>query len=60
MCNIENSQKVNQTFEFDRVKYQLEEKHVDDLLLHNILVNCQHHDLPKCKLDLTKIEQLQV
>ena len=31
VCNIENSQKVNQNFEVEGVKYQLDEKHVDGL-----------------------------
>ena len=50
VCSTKNSQKVNQTFEVDRVKYQPEEKHVDDLLYHNTLVNLKHHDPPQCKL----------
>ena len=43
VSNIENSQKVNQTFEVDGVKYQFEEKHVDDLSLYNILGNSKHY-----------------
>ena len=35
MYDIENSEKVNQTFEIDGVKCQIDEKHVDDLFLHN-------------------------
>ena len=33
MCNIENSQKVNQNLEVQGGMYQLDEKLVDDLLL---------------------------
>ena len=47
---IENSQKVNQEFEFDGVKYQFDARHVYDLLLHDMSVNPRHHDPPQCKL----------
>ena len=59
MCNIENSQKVNQNFEVDNVRYQLEQEHVDDLFLHDTSVNFKHHEAPWCKLDVTEIKQLQ-
>ena len=59
MSDIENSQKANQNFEVDSVKYQLEEKHVDDLSLLDTSVNPKHHDPPQCKPDLTEIRHLQ-
>ena len=46
MCNIENSQKVNQNFKVDGVKYQFDVKHVDNLSLHDTSVNSKHHDPP--------------
>ena len=57
--NIDDSHKVNQKFEIDSVKYQCDEKHVDDLSLHNTLVHSENHDPLKYKLDLAKIKQLQ-
>ena len=59
MCNIEKSQKVKQNFEVDSVKYQLNEKHVDDLSLHDTSVHSKNHDTLQCKLDLMKVKQLQ-
>ena len=54
MFNIENSQKVNQNFKGDGVKYQLDKKHVEDLSLHS-----ENHDPLQCKLDLTEKNHLQ-
>ena len=35
MCNIDDSEKINQNFEVDGVKYQLDGKHLYDLSLHD-------------------------
>ena len=53
VCDIENSQKINQNFEVGGVKYQLDAKHVDNLSLHDTSVNSKHHDTSQCNLDLT-------
>ena len=59
VCNIDNNQKVNQDFKVGAIKYQLDAKHVDDLLLHDTTVNSKHQDPPQCKVDLTEVKQLQ-
>ena len=44
VCSIEIKEKVNQDFEVGGVKYQLDAKQVDDLLLHDTSVNSKNHD----------------
>ena len=59
MCNIENSQKVNQNFEVQGIKYQCDAKHVDDLSLHDTSVHSKKHNPLQCKLHLTEVKPLQ-
>ena len=44
VCSVENNEKVNQDFEANGVKYQLDVKHVDDLSLHDTAGKSRHHD----------------
>ena len=38
VCNVDNIHNANQVFEIDDVKYQLDEKGLDDLPLHDTSV----------------------
>ena len=58
-CNTKNNQKVNQDFEVDGVKYQLDGKHVDDLSFHDTSTNSKNHDPPQCELDIIEVKQVQ-
>ena len=56
---MHSNQKVNQDFEVDSIRYQLDSKHVDGLSLHNTAVQSKYCNPPQCELNLTKVKQLQ-
>ena len=60
VCSVHSNQKVNQEFEIDSIKYHLDPEHEDDLLPPDTTVKPQIQDLPKCKLNMDKVKQLQV
>ena len=50
---------VDQDFEIDDIKYQLDTEYEDDLLPPDTAVKPKLQDLLQCKLDLTEVKQLQ-
>ena len=59
VCSVDSNQKVNQDFEIDGIKYQLDTEHEDDLSFPNTAVKPKPEDPPQYKLDLTEVKQLQ-
>ena len=50
---------MNQEFEIDGIKYQLDTEHKDDISLSDTIVKPKLQDPQQCKLDLTEVKQLQ-
>ena len=46
VCNVDSSQKVNQEFEIDGIKYHLDPEHEDDLLPSDTTVKPEIQDPP--------------
>ena len=58
VCNIDRNQKVNQAFEIDSMKYQLDTEHEDDLSSPDTVVKPKLQDPLQCMSDLTEVKQL--
>ena len=59
VCNVDTSHDANQDFTVDSVKYQLDEKDLDDLSLQDTTTHLKDPSPFKCNLDPTKVKQLQ-
>ena len=55
-CSVDSNQKVNQEFEIDGIKYQLDTEHEDDLSLPDTAVKPKLQRPSQGKLDLTEIK----
>ena len=55
ICSIDYSQKVNQDFKVNGIKYQLDTEHEDDLSSSDTAVKPKLQHPPQFKLDLAEV-----
>ena len=58
VCSVDSSQKVNEEFEIDSIKYQLDIEHGDDLSSSDTAAKPKLEDPSQCELDLTEVKQI--